>query len=75
MSRRDLIHPLPDSLDATIDELGALLLKGYVRYRRGREWIERVEGEAPDVPGERPARRAARRHYKDTRARRLGELT
>jgi len=55
MSRRDLIHPLPDSLDATIDELGALLCAGYLRYRRGRERIERVEGEVAGTPGEQPA--------------------
>jgi len=51
---QDEIRPLPDSLDATIAELGALLLKGYVRYRRGREWIERVEGEAIRSPVQQP---------------------
>ena len=55
MSREDPARPLPDTFDRTVAELGALLFKGYVRYRKGRERIERTGAEGALSPGERPA--------------------
>ena len=52
MSKKDPTRPLPNTLEGTIAELGALLFSGYVRYQAARKRTEMNMGEAPRSPGE-----------------------